>query len=202
MRKIALFDFCDTIVNFQTADNYVIYYAEMRYGENLRNKNYDKFQLLNCLKGEKKSDIEFFAERYYLEMIKPGLQTVVIDFIKKYQDTGYEIYIVSAGYSVYIDFFAKEFKVNGIIANDFLYQDEIFLGTISNRDCISEEKVQRLNEFFDKCEIEDSVSFSDSISDLPFLKWSNRGIVISKFRSREWIKKNGLEEIVLSNYGI
>lgn len=215
--KLALFDFCDTLVGFQTANQYVRYivknfstsYVKLRHLfyilllklrvikilESLfPSNNIQKRIILWQIKGVKKDVIDIAAKEFYLNMIKPNLISKTMDELQKMISNGWEIAIVSGGYNVYIEYFAQDYgiKAENIIANKLVFRNNIFTGTF-DVDCMGEMKVKMLCEHFqrDKYFI---IAYSDSESDMPMLKWADEGYVI--YKTPNWIKSNNLNMIV------
>lgn len=214
--KLVLFDFCDTIVGFQTANRYVRYVVknhsiisvkirhiiyifllklhiikllEFLYPE----KNVQKRILLWQLKNMKKDVLENAAKEFYVKSIKKNLITKTINELHKYISEGVTIAIVSGGYDIYIKYFALDFGIDleNILANKLVFKDNIFTGTF-DIDCMGNTKVKLLNRQFQK---EDFyiLAYSDSESDLPMLTWAHEGYVISK--TPAWIKTNNFKII-------
>lgn len=192
--KIALFDFCDTLVGFQTANAYVrfyikhyatfvvsiryIFYKVLHRLKLLKFVGDEKQLLLSLLKGCNQDLMNQAAKEYYENMIKPKLVLSLISELEKYQKDKYRIVIVSGGYDIYISLFAKEFGIQpeDIISNKLLFNEKIFTGRF-DVDCMGEEKVRKLNSRFDKdkCEV---VAYSDSESDMPMLKWADKAFMV------------------------
>lgn len=219
MNKVALFDFCETLVNFQTADAFVDFVREHErervilvkyYLKELLNRIYvikafekvtkgrfsiNKRLTLWQIKGFKQSEIVRYAQLYYIERIKPNFIADIINILLSLQAEGYDIYIVSGGYDVYLNFFAREFKVKGVISTKIRFKNNLCTGKIDGIDCMNRGKVRLLDDFFQRRPAY-SEAYSDSITDLPFLKWANIGIVVSKDKHQIWVDKNYLKEII------
>lgn len=201
--KIALFDFCETIVSFQSADRYVRYVVDnfatpiVRFRHRLyvlqdklhfarRLNKYchahfiTKELLLKQLKGVQYEIMDLAAQEYYYYDIRPNLIAVTIAELKRLQEEGYRIVIVSAGYDIYIKYFAKEFGINAddVHANQLLFKKQGFSGKY-DKDCIGDVKVEILNENFRKEDIY-AVAYTDSESDLPLLNWADEGYWIRR----------------------
>lgn len=213
--KVLLCDFCDTLVNFQTADVYVKFAQEYLGLRGIKHTYMNltpisrltervgvkKKAILYQLKGIDKSALQESAYHFYLDRIKPNLYRSVLDFLDTYRKKGYDIYIVSGGYRIYIEYFAVEFNIKGIIANEFEFLNGRFTGKMVGNDCMRDEKVKRIDEVFPKKdEITDSVSVTDCISDLPMLKWANHGVVVSRTVRRKWVSEHKFEHFVLSEH--
>jgi len=202
--KIALFDFCETIVSFQSADRYARYVVDnfatpivrfrhrlyvlqekfhlaSRFNKYFHTRFITKELLLKQLKGVKYEVMDLAAKEYYNMIIRPNLIPETIVELMRLQKDGYRIVIVSAGYDIYIKYFAKEFGINteDVHANKLLFKDQEFCGGY-DKDCIGEVKVEILNENFRKEDVY-VVAYTDSESDLPLLNWADEGY---------WVKRN------------
>ena len=214
--KIALFDFCETLANFQTADAYVRYVMRVHSREIKKGLNYwlqilmeksklsavlfrlgsnvNKFMLLSNLKGLSVSMLEQSAKSYYDEVIKPNLIKETVAELKKCQDEGYYCAIVSGGYDIYLNFFAEEFRTDMLLCSQLKFHHGLFSGKLEGKDCMAEEKVNRLRKVFSVNDMKgmDSVSYSDSESDLPFLNFTKRAVVVKK-KAPQWAIKRKFE---------
>ena len=220
--KIALFDFCDTLVDFQTGDAFIDFIRENTDKKRaiiiekfrlllikikffsilnrfLPNNNWRKRLKLFQLKGITKNEIEHLSLLYYTEQIKPHLITRIIQELQQYKSYGYSIYIVSGGFSDYIVHFCKEFEINKPIATDIKYKNGICLGIIDGIDCMNAKKIDKIKEVLDlsNVDIEQSVAYSDSITDLPLLTLVKNGFVVSKKHSQNWARTNKLRETII-----
>ena len=223
MQKLALYDFCDTLVSFQTADAFVDYVRKrdgnlyMRFLNNILlacskarviavlNKLFPgksfskKFKLLQ-LRGLKFETLDKRAESYYREMIKPNLIMPVISDMQEHAQQDYEVCIVSAGYSIYLKYFAEDYRLKHIISTEiaFEHHGERCLGTFSGRDCLHLEKVNRLKAYFSKQNVNfnESISYSDSKTDLPMLLLTGKGVVVSRAKTQSWRHQYKFKEII------
>lgn len=204
--KIALFDFCDTMINFQSADKYVRYVkahvlndAGMRFAEILRGflvktrlmralqlfcrEGYiNKKMLLSQLKGLSEQEMTALAEKFYREIIRPNYIAEVIAEIRRLKQKGYRLFIVSGGYDVYLKYVAEEFGFKDCIATRLDFQYGKFTGRYKGDDCMNDNKVSLLKEYFGRESLRDceSVAYSDSKSDIPLLKFCRRGVVVTR----------------------
>ena len=227
MNNIAIYDFCQTLVDFESGDAFIHYIRNkesspyMLRMEKLRkamirtkimsviegmlklihkNGSLNKSLVLLELKGMNRDKIEAYAESYYENVIKRHFITAVLTLMKDQQKQHYHIVVVSASYDPFLRLFAREYKIDHLITNEYLYdKKEKFTGRLCRKDCIGENKVRRFREKypdFDVNSYEDSVSYGDSRSDLAILKLTRRGVVISRGKSKEWASANGLEEFI------
>lgn len=213
MNKIAFFDFCETLVNFQTADEFVRFTYKKVYNRELEiNKFYAKIlffldgitryrfslnkrAVLRKLKGLTYHQIDTCAKIYYDEVIKPNFIQKLIDVLNKKKVEGYNIVIVSGGYNVYLKYFAKEFYVTDVISTRIGFRNEICTGKFDGIDCLNFNKVSLLDKIYNSIELY-SEAYSDSITDIPFLKWANEGYVVSRNYQQSWNNKYKFKEIV------
>ena len=219
MNKVALFDFCETIANFQTADAYVDYIreqtknCEMLMKDNFRillrktkilgileklfpKSSINKRLVLWQLKGLEKQLLERYAEEYYINIIKPNFIVVIIEKLRELQNEGWRIVLVSAGYEIYLKYFARDFNIReeDIIAVKIKFNHNICNGTFDGGDRLW-DKTEKLNSKIDKDKVF-SIAFSDSISDLPMLNWVNKGYVVRRRDKEKWSNNYNFEEIL------
>ncbi len=204
--KYAVFDFCETLISFQTGDRFIKFIIEESNDVNLINR-YNKLQrktntylykakrklfklkykydLLKIIKGLTKSEIANYARLYFEKELNPNIIEVVLNTLHQYNEAGYKIVILSAGYEPYILQFAnnriRESAI--VIANEFAYKNDKFIGKIIGKDCYGKEKINRIKNKIDLNEIE--VFVSDSLSDLPMFNISKEKIFVSKNKKNE-----------------
>ena len=219
MNKVALFDFCETIVNFQTADAYIDYVREkLNDGRMLRLERMQCFmraikaiQIIEKLtryrfsinkriklwqlRGHNLSELQVLAKEYYNERIRPNFIPEMIEKLLELKVQGYSIFLVSGGYDIYLRYFAEENDLSGVISTKVGFKGDVCTGKFDGIDCLGDGKTILLDQYFSSkpafC-----VAFSDSKSDLPFLEWVDEGYVISRNKHQEWSTKNKLKEII------
>lgn len=214
MDKIVIFDFCETLANFQTADAYIYYVIANKNKEwrdiffgvirvlfankisryvffRLFHISINKFLLLKQIKGIKKDEMEKFAVDYYKKLVKPNLIQKTLDLLKKYKKEKYRVCVASAGYDIYLKFFVEDFKVDDLISTKLVFRNGIFMGEYESPDCIGNNKVILIQKYYSVDDFKncDSISFSDSITDLPLLRLTRKSIVVSKHNSPSWAER-------------
>ena len=226
MEKVAIYDFCQTLVDFETADAFIHYIrrhqntSRMKRIENIRqflsktrilpllgkvlhkiNPAYslNKHWILYELRGMPKTQVYEWAERYYEEIIKEHFIEKTLTLLKEQKQAGYLIVIVSASYEPILQCFANEYAIDCLITNKFRFDEQgRFTGKLQEPDCIGKNKVKRfLREFAGKqLQMEIVFSYGDSTSDIPILKMAQTGYVVNHNANKPWILKNNLEELI------
>lgn len=215
--KVALFDFCETIANFQTADAYVKYVQShsnvsnkhIIYLHSLFNKlrvfsiarrikpkgSLEKRFFLKQLKGRSNEELERLAKDYYLNEVKPNLIEPVVAELKYLQNEGYNCYVISAGYDIYLKYFCEEFGITDLLSTKIEFVDGICTGKFDGMDCMFEYKIKYINSAI-KGDTKQWFAFSDSVTDLPMLELVGNPIVISRNHSQKWAEKNNFKQII------
>ena len=213
MKKIAFFDFCETLVQFQTADNFVdfvrrsvkspfmnaleffrVCLVKVRFfalANRLHQNNLHKKLKLLQMKNLPDDKVCFLAKQYYENEIKPCLINEMIIELKKKKRQGYFTVIISGGYEHYIRHFAEDFEVDLVVATDILS------GRIDGLDCMGSNKIKKLKEYLslDLYDLENSVAYSDSLSDLPLFELVGNPVAVVK-ESQKWANKYGYRKII------
>lgn len=219
MNRVALFDFCETLVNFQTADAYVDFVREklndkrmymmesmqkllntlkvIQIAEKITRYRYsiNKRIKLIQLKGHSYAQLQELAKDYYQERITPNLIPDMLNKMFELKKEGYSILLVSGGYDIYLRYFMEEYNLSGLISTRIGFKENICTGRFDGLDCLREGKTELLNLYFES-KPQYSVAFSDSVTDLPFLKWVNDGYVVSRNTTQNWAIDNHLKEII------
>ena len=191
--KIAVFDYCETLVNIQTGNDFLNSYIHQNKGIIVKTIAYfisylrifkprRKALLLRLLSGQSLESIEKFAKFYASERLESEENRNVLEFMKKLKQEGYKLIILSAGYSVYIKAHNNKLKADMVIANDFQYINSIFTGRLTQQDCFGDVKLKRLKEAFinQKIDYENSYFFSDCVSDLPLFKSFGNSFLVTQ----------------------
>ena len=191
--KIAVFDYCETLVNMQTGNDFINFYIHRNAGIITRIAAYcisyfrifkrrRKGLLLRLLSGESLDSIERTADLYASQRLEAQENKNVIAFMKRLEQEGYRVIILSAGYSVYITSHNKKFKADKVIANDFCYVNATFTGRLIQEDCYGSNKLKRLEVAFsdEKIDYEKSYFFSDCMSDLPLFKIFGNSFLVTR----------------------
>lgn len=215
--KIVFFDFCGTLVPFQSAPRYINFVLDNypREAASIRrrikamlekwripkrlerySKGFFKQKEIELwpLRGYGQETLDNAAKRFYEEVIKPNLIPEVMEEYEHYQKEGFRVVLVSGGLGIYLRYFAAE---HGIAANDIISSNVQIkrgkaTGKLEGVDCMGQNKLTLLEQRFDNTKIY-SEALSDSYSDIPMLKWVNRGMVVSPILT--WNEKYGLDVI-------
>lgn len=219
--KIVFFDFCGTLVPFQSAPRYINFVVD-NYpckAAKIRRKIRKLLEKLHMphrlerfskgiikrkeielwpLEGYKQEVLEEAARRFNEEVIKPNLISEVMKEYERYQKEGYRVVLVSGGFGIYLKYFAAE---HGIAENDIISSNVQIIrgkatGKLEGMDCMGQNKITLLEQRFDSTKIY-SEALSDSPSDIPLLKWVNKGFVVSQIPT--WNKQFGLNAIYWQN---
>ena len=223
MKKISLFDFCQTLCDFETADPFVDYVKEHveptkrmfvisqmlsifnRIGLNyvfdvvghFFHYSINKKLLLLELKGLEKETIDKLALDYYKSKIKPHLIPEMMTILKAEKKSGNEIAIVSASYYPFLRYFCVDFDIDYLVTNEFSYNEEdVFEGQIIQSDCIYKNKVSRLKSKLKNKSYTIVPSYGDSKSDTPILSIAKQGFVVSHKYHKSWVEQTSFKEII------
>lgn len=216
--KIVFFDFCGTLVPFQSAPRYINFVLDnyprkaalirrriramlekWRIPKRLERYSKGLFKQKEIelwpLRGYGQETLDNAAKRFYEEVIKPNLIPEVMKEYHRYQQDGYRVVLISGGFGIYLRYFAAE---HGIAANDIISSNVQIkrgkaTGKLEGMDCMGKNKLTLLEQRYDKTKIY-SEALSDSESDIPMLQWVNRGIVVSP--KPTWNKLYGFDVIV------
>lgn len=212
--KIAFFDFCGTLVPFQSAPAFISFTVR-NYGNVINRirkkictlllitKILDKIEIISRgkylrkemelypLKGISKEKLVESASAFYRLVIKPSLVPEVIAELQKLRLEGFKVVIVSGGYSIYLNHFVSEYNLDKLYSSQIQIIKGYATGLLDGLDCMGVNKVKLVEKDFRKEDIY-SVFYSDSESDMPLLKWVNKGFLIEPI---DGIRKMVIKEL-------
>lgn len=217
--KIAVFDFCGTLANYQTLEPFLkkvvcelhpiifkiidskcfIKICDLftHLFRKLGYKDYIyKSILVYCTKGCDEKLFEELGPKYYIETVKPNLISETLKFMEMLKNSGYKLLIISGGSRYYIKQFADEYKVDNIITAEIEFRDGKSQGKLV-RSCLNEEKVNLLRRYLLENDIQDKIDIcvTDSISDKPILDIAKRKVAVSYCSHQKWVEDD-MEEII------
>lgn len=213
-KKLALFDFCDTLITFQSADMFVEYVLHNKPSCK-RSKVLDFFKvgydalpvhpwnigkqlLLRQLRGFKEKEIDISAGNFYKEIILSNIKRNVYKKLKEHQIQGYTTVIISGGYTPYLKYFTKENMIDHCIATDIGFDGGVCTGKIRGLDCMNINKIKKLKEVIDlnEFDLRESFVYSDSKSDLPLFRLVGNAVVVTDNPNQNWITKNNFKMLI------
>lgn len=198
MNKIAAYDYCETLIDAQSGNEFLLQYAQKKLGlikrlkaffyGNLRFfKKNRKWLLLALLKGESQQSIDSFAREFSYNWLKLHENHSLISDLRDKNRNGFGTVIISAGYDVYINYHNLSIGSDVVIANRLEFIDGISTGKIIGKDCYGAEKVARLDAVFslDKVDLINSYFYSDCMSDKPLFKLFGNSYFVSPNRLKK-----------------
>lgn len=210
--NIAIFDFCETLVPFQSASAYVGYVARKHSTLKQRvrwllfkgmrkigitrklesvshGKVTEKGMSLWVIKGLDYDILDKAARCYYERVLRPALIPEVIRELVERHKAGYRIVVASGGYGIYIRYFAKDFGIaeEDLLSSNLEFVNQKFTGRMKGLDCMGEDKVKLLDSHITR-DNSYCVAFSDSKTDISLLSWADEGYVV--LRTPMWIHQN------------
>jgi HAD superfamily hydrolase (TIGR01490 family) len=184
MKKLFLFDFDGTITNRDSFLWFILYTQpkwRILYGSiklsykfllyiigKISNENLKEEVLAFFLKGKTRKEIAqmgiYAAELFDNKIIRKSAK----EYIKNCMLLDARMIIVSASVEDWIMPLAKKYNME-CIATRLNYQNNIFTGKLSGKNCYGEEKVARIRKFIHDIDSYEIYSFGDTIADKQML---------------------------------
>jgi HAD superfamily hydrolase (TIGR01490 family) len=216
-KKLVIFDFCGTLISFQTADRYVKFCVErlkdnkvvqwrhrlIRVMDVLRifkiynhicpRNSWRKRMILWQLKGVEYTKCDKLAERYFREELLPNVVGALLEKLKEHLSIGDRVCILSGGYDVYIKYFAEYFGVKETISSRIAFRDGKCSGKMEGKDCMREDKLEYIRPLIKGLK---TICYTDSKSDLPLLEEVTEPVVVSHEKSQRWAEERNYKQII------
>ena len=177
------------------------FYADYKEG-NLDIFAFVEFQFKPLARNSRKV-LDQLLHKYIAEIIKPMITDKAYALVKKHQDEGDLLIVITATNSFITKPIAEIFGIQNLIGTDPEEKDGEFTGKVSGIPSFKEGKVTRLEEWLKNKKIslgdfEKSYFYSDSHNDLPLLKKVTHPVVVdSDDILKEYAKSQGWPQISL-----
>ena len=216
-KRLVIFDFCGTLISFQTADRYVEFCVrrlqdnkvvqrrhrvirlmdKLRifkiYNRICRGNNWRKRMILWQLKGISFEQCDQFAKAYFEEELLPNVVAPVVEKLKEHLAQKERVVILSGGYDIYIKYFAAHFGIREYVSSKIAFEKNRCLGKMDGKDCMRANKIEYLRPLLKG---ETTICYTDSVSDLPILKLVDQPIVVSKDAQQQWAIEHKYQQII------
>lgn len=187
MRKLYCFDFDGTLTYSDTMFLFLKFYDKKKYFSSFI-KHIPLFTLLklrlvdaekvkksfiaSVLKGEKKSKLEDAAIQFFEENYPKIIRRNALDFIKSIDPKKTKCYLVTASLDVWVKPFSDKLGME-LISTAAEFENGIFTGNFTGKNCNHDEKVCRLQEAIGAQKYDKIIAFGDTKADKPMLKWAD-----------------------------
>ncbi|MEM1577942.1 MAG: HAD family hydrolase [Candidatus Pacearchaeota archaeon] len=199
--KIAVFDFCKTLVNMNTLSSFVEFVLEKE--KNILIKIIKKFIFVNrkilnriffvkpryieifLLRGYSKDFLASSAKEFINTKIIINKNAKILEYLLELKNKGYVIIILSAALDIYLSFVKDIFNADYVICTNLKFKNDICLGKVDGIDAYGKKKIEKLLKEFpysDYIDWEKSFYFTDDyITELDVLnKFGHKYIVVNK----------------------
>lgn len=150
------------------------------------------------IKTKKAKESMFYTIKYLNEedlkhffdtVIKPKMFNDALKEITRLKNEGYTTILISASPECYLKYFEEEDFVDVVIGTKLKATDKFYTNTIEGINCKGIEKVERINKYLNEKGIaidkENSVAYSDSLSDKPMFDLANKAYLINYKKSHK-----------------
>lgn len=121
-------------------------------------------------KGWQSQDFEQKCEQFARNYLVPICKRTALDAIKKHQNQGHRVIIVSASYELYLSELGRQLKAEAIGTQVSIGDDFKLTGKFKGKNCSGPEKVSRLEKYLNLQDYEEIYAYGDSKGDRDMLE--------------------------------
>ncbi|MGX2983521.1 HAD-IB family hydrolase [Helicobacter sp. 23-1045] len=205
MKILAIFDFCETLVPFQSVPPFlnIIKSQNPHYKGRFRafrrrffSRIYRRVPLkIFDYKNAQFEELRGFSEEIaqnlakdYAKYLLTHTNKKVIDRLQWHKAQNHCIAIVSGGLEIYIKYFAEFFEIQNIIALELEAQNGVLSGDIKGIHTMHYRKLYKLAKMLDlsKFDLQKSFVYSDCPSDIPLFSLVGNRVAIECGKDMKW----------------
>lgn len=144
-----------------------------------------KERALIGLKYRHRKQIRQIGALFFEKHLKKTLRKQAIKRIKKHQQNGDNVFIVSASPDVYVHAVCAYLNCNGYLCSNLDYDTDRFTGKFFGQDCIGAEKKRRVDllSLENDIDLKNSWAYSDHEADLLFFESVGKKVAVSPTRN-------------------
>ena len=157
------------------------------------------------LSGQSRDRLEALAETFAENEVQKGLRPGAVRQIEAHRAAGDQIIIASAGADLIVEAIARRLEIHTVISTELAWEGDKCARHFGSDNCYGAGKLTRLRkclETFDDFQRETAhiIVYSDSHSDLPALKYADKGVAVNANKKLlELAEVYGFETIDWSN---
>lgn len=185
MKKIAVFDIDNTVISNDSWVNFVnemirrskipffswfyVYFVALLFVCRILPIEKVKNLWLKLISDMNEEQLDLYCKEYVSKRVLPFVKKGVKEEIADLKADGYLIIFATASLEIYARYIADYFDADIFVGTLIVRENGKYV--VSGKNCKKKEKINRILKKIniDEIDIEKSVSFSDSLSDLPFL---------------------------------
>jgi phosphatidylglycerophosphatase C len=198
---VAYFDFDGTLTKYDTLLPFVIYVVGYRkfimklhllvpililyWCKIINNEIAKQSMLRTLLKNYSKQFIENKAQEFAKNKLCKWLNPFVLSRMNYHKEHNHKIIIVSANLATYLRYWASAHKLDGVIATEIEFVNNVCSGNLSSPNCYGAEKIMRIKQYLSDNNInfDYSYGYGNSHGDYQLLLYVNEAY---------WINKNSI----------
>lgn len=175
--KLAIFDFCRTLVKINSLPKFIeivldstpntlenrvkryIFHRRKILSKVFRVKS--RYIEIRLLRGYDKDFIDIISKKFFYESLAKNKNKVIVDYLINLKKEDYKIIILSAALDVYLRYLKDILPVDDIISAHLAFRNNICKGKIEGIDPYGSKKLLKLVKEYNNIEWENSYYFTD-----------------------------------------
>ncbi len=192
MTKYAFFDYCDTLYQGQSLQNFIDFLHQKIKPRNFTGRlekgllrlplhsTLYKNLAFRSLSGLHQDSLLELGNEFYLEKLVPKHYEYMFHLMEYYAEYNFNVTVISGGCIEYLNNLRMYPFISNVIATSLAYDSNKRLVSFSKNECLGVNKIHFINNYFRKSDINwsKSIFYSDSVSDLPLLQKVGKGFVV------------------------
>jgi len=144
--------------------------------------------LIILLKGSSFTSLDKKARSFAYNHISKYIKPDVFAKLEYHKEHGHKVIIISANLAMYLRHWATMHKIDGVIATEIEFVNDIATGRLATPNCYGEQKVLRLKQYLAENNITFGYSYGygNSKGDHELLDYVNEGYIVEGEEFSQW----------------
>ena len=158
-----------------------------RYAAGLASTRDAKERVLRrVLAGQGRERIDEFAREFCRTWVDRRLHPVGIPLLRRHQQQGHRVILLSASPSVYVPIVAEHLGITESVSTTVCFDGDACRGDILGDNCKGPAKVERLAAYLQGSGWSESYAYGDSPSDSHILSWADHPFLVTRSAAQRW----------------
>lgn len=112
------------------------------------------------LKNRSFADLDHYARSFAYSKISQYINPEIFAKLEYHKEHGHKVIIISANLAIYLRYWVAMHKLDGVIATEIEFVNNIATGHLATRNCYGEHKVTRLSQYLAQTGLKFSYSYA------------------------------------------
>lgn len=154
----------------------------------ITNEEVKQRTLTILVRGKSFQDLDRSAKSFAYGSLSRYIKPEIFAKLEYHKEHKHKVILVSANLAIYLRYWATLHELDGVIATEIEFENDIATGRLATRNCYAQHKTLRINEYLkrENQRFSYSYGYGNSKGDFPLLDYVNEGYLVNGSEFIRW----------------